>query len=90
MTTIQSLKQKEAFQFVSDMNGHHQDCLVKASTDRHVIAVLNFSSVLFCNRLVAGVTHQAGGVLDCALTDVPDLVRPLVVAPTVGSDHSPQ
>ena len=41
-----------------------------------------------CDQLVVGPTHTSGGTLGILLTDVPDLVRVVVVAPVGNSDHS--
>ena len=41
-----------------------------------------------CDQLVVGPTHARGGTLDLLMTDVPDLVRVVVVAPKGNSDHS--
>ena len=38
--------------------------------------------------VVVGPTHARGGTLDLLMTDVPDLVRVVVVAPIGNSDHS--
>ena len=38
--------------------------------------------------LAVGPTHARGGTLDILMTDVPDLVRVVVVAPIGNSNHS--
>ena len=46
------------------------------------------SPVSGCDQLVVGQTHRCGGTLDLPMTDVPDLVRVAVAAPTGNSDRS--
>ena len=41
-----------------------------------------------CDQLVVVPTHARGGTVDLLMTDVPDLVRVVVVAPIGNSDHS--
>ena len=40
-----------------------------------------------CDQLVVGPNHACGGTLDLLMTDLPDLVRVAVVAPTGNPDH---
>ena len=40
------------------------------------------------DQLGVGPTHARGGTVDLLMTDVPDLVRVPLVAPTDNSDHS--
>ena len=77
-----------SFQFVGDLNGHHQEWLGSMTTNRHGVAAFDFATVCGCNQLVVGPTHARGGTLDLLMTDVPDLVRVDVVAPIGNSDHS--
>ena len=55
--------------------------------NRYGVAAFDFTTVSGCDQLVVGPTHARGGTLDLVMTDVPDLVRVAVVAPT-NSDHS--
>ena len=43
---------------------------------------------LVAHKLVVGPTHARGGTLDLLMTDVPNLVEAVVVAPIGNSDHS--
>ena len=56
--------------------------------DRHGVEDFDFATVSGCDQLVVGPTHARGGTLDLMMTDVPDLPRAAVVAPTGNSDHS--
>ena len=74
---------RASFLFVGDLNGHHRERLGSTTINRHGVAALDFAAVSGCDQLVVGPTHARGGTLDLLMTDVPDLVRVLVVA-----DHS--
>ena len=74
--------------FVGDLNGHHQEWLGSTTTNRHRVAAFDFATVSGYDQLVVGTTHARGGTLDLLMTDVPDLVRVAVVAPTGNSDNS--
>ena len=52
------------------------------------VAAFNFATVSVCDQLVVGPIHARGGTLDLLMTDVPDLVRVVVVAPIGNSGHS--
>ena len=79
---------RASFLFVGDLNGHHQEWLGSATTNRHGIAAFDFATVSGGDQLVVGQTHARGGTLDLLMTDVPDLVLVSVVAPIGNSDHS--
>ena len=79
---------RASFQFVDDLNGHHQKWLGSTTTNRHEVAAFDFARVSSCDQLVVGPTHAHGGTLGLLITDVPDLVRVAVVAPIGNSDHS--
>ena len=66
---------------VRDLNGHHQEWLGSATTNRHGVVALDFATVMGCDQPVIGPTHACGGTLDLLMTDVPDLVQVAVVAP---------
>ena len=85
---VQDEDVRASFLFVGDLNGHHQEWLGSATTNRHGVAAFDFATVSGCDQLVVGPTHARGGTLDLLMTDVPDLVRVSVVAPTGNSDHS--
>ena len=63
---------------------------VLRATNRHEVAAFDFAIVSGCDQLVVGPTHARGRTPDLLMTNVPDLVRVTVVAPTpIGnSDHS--
>ena len=75
------------FRFVGDLNGRHQEWLGSTTTNRHGVAAFHFATVSGCDQLVVSTTHSRSGTLDL-LTDFPDLVLVVVVAPTCNSDHS--
>ena len=56
--------------------------------NRHGVEAFDFAMVSCCDQMVAGPTHACGGTLDLLMTDVPDLVRVVVVAPIGNSDYS--
>ena len=47
--------------------------------NRHGVAAFDFATVSGCDQLVVGPTLARGGTLDLLMTDVPDLVRVVVV-----------
>ena len=57
-------------------------------TNRHGIAAFDFATVSGCDQLVVGPTNARGVTLDLLMTDVPDQVRVVVVAPIGNSHHS--
>ena len=88
MAAVQADNEHASYLFVGDLNGHHQEWLGSATTNRHGVAAFDFATVSGCDQLVVGPTHARGGTLDLLMTDVPDLVR-VSVAPAIGnSDHS--
>ena len=87
ISAVQAEDVRASFQFVGDLNGHHQEWLGSTTTNRHGVASFDFSTVSGCDQLVVGPTHAFGGTLDL-MTDVPDLVRVAVVAPILNSDYS--
>ena len=77
--------------FVGGLNGHHQDWLVSTSMNRHGVAAFDLATVSGCDQLVDGTTHARGGTLDHPMTDVPDLLRWLllyVIYPKRSSMHT--
>ena len=64
-----------SFQFVDDLNGHHQEWLYSTTTNRRGVAAFDFATVSSCDQLVVGPAHARGGTLDLLMTDIPDLVR---------------
>ena len=89
MAAVQAEDVLSSFLFVDDLNdGHHQEWLGSATTNRHGVAAFDFATVSGCDQLVVGPTHARGGTLDLLLTDVPDLAPVSVVAPIGNSDHS--
>ena len=88
MADVQAADAPASFLFVGDFNGHHQEWLGSATTNRQGVAALDFATVSGCDQLVIGPTHALGGTLDLLMTDVPNLVRVSVAAPLGSSDHS--
>ena len=88
MAAVQALEVRASFLFMSDLNGHHLEWMGSTTTNRHIVAALDFASVSSCGQLVTGPTHARGGTLDLLTTNVPDLVRVAVVAPLGCTDHS--
>ena len=88
MAALQAENVRPSFLFVGDLNGHHQEWLGSATTNRHGVAAFDFATVSGCDQLVVGPTYARFGTLDLLMTDVPDLVRVSVVAPIGNSDHS--
>ena len=72
---------------MGDLNGHHQEWLGSTTTNRHGVAAFDFATVSGCDQLVVG-THARGGTLELLMTNVPDLVWVVIVAPIGNSDHS--
>ena len=52
------------------------------------VAAVAFATVPGCYLLVVDPTHSRGGTLDLLMTDVPDLVPVVIVAPIGNLDHS--
>ena len=69
------------------LNGHHQEWLGSATTNRNGVVAFDFSTVSGCDQLFVGPTDARGGTLDLLKTDVPDLIQVSVVAPIGNSDH---
>ena len=78
------------FADVGHSNDHHQEWLGSTTTNRHGVAAFDFVTVSRCDQLVVCPTHARGRTRDLLMTDVPDLVRVvvLVVVPIGNSDHS--
>ena len=88
MTAVQTEDIRASFLFVGDLNGHHQEWLGSTTRNHHGVAAFDFATVSGCDQLVVGPTHERGLTLDLLMTDVPDLVRVVVVAPIGNSDHT--
>ena len=59
------------------------------TTNRHGVAVFDFTNVSGSDQLAVGPSYaRGGGIPDLQMTDIPDLVRAAVVAPTGNADHS--
>ena len=80
MAAVQAEDVRASFLFVGDLNGHHQEWLGSATTNRHGVVEFDFATVSGCDQLVVGPTHARGGTLDL-MTDAPDIVWVSVVAP---------
>ena len=90
MAAVQAEDISASFLFVGDLNGHRQEWLDYTTTNRHVVAGFDFSTVSGCDKLIVGPTQTRGGTLslDLLMTDVPGLLRVSVVALIGNSDHS--
>jgi hypothetical protein len=89
MSSIQSTDPKAAFLVVGDFNAHHREWLQSVSpTDVHGRAALDFCTLSNCEQIVRGPTHNAGNLLDLAMTDTPDLVKVRICPPLGSSDHN--
>ena len=88
MAAVQAEDVRASSLFVGDSNGDHQEWLDSTTTNRHGVAVFDFSTVYGGDQLVVGPTHARVGTLDLLMTDVPHLVQVAVVAPIGKSDHS--
>ena len=53
-----------SFLIVEDLNGHHQEWLGSATTNRHGVAAFDFVTVSGCDQFVVGPTDARGGTLD--------------------------
>ena len=71
MGRIQSEDPKSDFGFVGDFNCHPSDWLGSNRTDSHGVAALDFATLTDCTQIVRRPTHQAGGVMDLVLINVP-------------------
>ena len=88
MAGMQAEDVRASFLFVRDLNFNHQEWLGSTTTNRHGVAVLDFTTVSICDQLVVCPTDARGGTLDLLMTDVPDQIRVAVVALIGNSDHS--
>ena len=88
MAAVLTEDNRTSFQFVGDLNGHHEEGLGSTTTNRHGVAAFDFATVSISDKLVVGSTHARGGTLDILMTDVIDLVRVADVAPIGNSGHS--
>ena len=88
MAAIQAEDVHASLLFVGNLNGHHLEWLGSTTMNHHGVAAFDFATVSGCDQLVVGPTHACGGTLDILMTDVPDLVRVVIVAPIGNSDQS--
>ena len=88
MAAVQAEDIRASFQLAGDLNGNHQEWLGSTTRYHHGVAAFDFATVSGCDQLVVGPTHACGGTLNLLMTDVPDLVRVVVVLPIDNSDHS--
>ena len=88
MAAVKAEDIRAFFLFVGDLNGHHQDWLGSATTNRHGVAAFDFATVSGCDQLVVSPTQAHGETPDFLMADVLDLVLVAVVAPMGNSDHS--
>ena len=71
------------FLVMGDFNCHHSDWLGSCLAKDYGRAAYDFASQLDLSQLVPGPTHQADGVLDLVLTDLPELTVVNVLLPLV-------
>ena len=83
MAAVQAEVGRASFQFVGDLNGHHE-WLCSMTTNHHGVAALDFTTVADSDQLVP-TAH--GRTLDHLITDAPDLAGVTVGAPIGNSDH---
>ena len=83
ISLIQQSDRRTGFLVMGDFNCHYSDWLGSHLTIDHGSAAYDFASELNLSQLVPGPTHQAGGVLDLVLTDVPELTVVNVLPPLV-------
>ena len=57
MAAVQAVNVRASFVFVGDLNGHHQEWLGSATTNRHGVAALDFATASGCEQLVTGPTY---------------------------------
>ena len=87
MAAVQAEDERASFLFVGDLNGHHQEWLGSATTNRQCCS-LWLCNYVWLRPVGCRPDHALGGTLDLLMTVVPDLVRVFVVAPIGNSDHS--
>ena len=68
MAAVQADDVRASFLFVGDLNGHHQEWLDSATTNRHGVAAIDFAAVSGCDQLAVGKTHARDGTLDLLMT----------------------
>ena len=54
MAAVQAEEVRASFQFVDDLNGHHQEWLGSTTTNRHGVATIGSATVSGCDQLVVG------------------------------------
>ena len=54
MAAVQAEDLRASFLFVGDLNGHHQEWWGSTTTNRHVVAAFDFTTVSGCDQLVVG------------------------------------
>ena len=64
MAAMQAEDVLASFLFVGDLNGHHQEWLGSATTNRLGVEAFDFATVSGCDQLVVGPTHARGGTLN--------------------------
>ena len=64
MAAVQAEDVRASFLSVGDLNGHHQEWLGSATTNRHGVAAFDFTTVSGCDQLVVGPTHARFETLD--------------------------
>ena len=87
MAAVQAEDVRASFLSMGDLNPHHQEELGSTTTNRHGVAVFDFTTVSGCDQLVVGLTHACSDTFYLLMTDVPDKVRVSDLALIGNSDH---
>ena len=57
MAAVQPEDIRACFEFVGDLNSHHQEWLGSTTTNRHRVEAFDIETVSGCDQLVVGPTH---------------------------------
>ena len=79
MATVQAEDVRASSLFVGDLKGHHLEWLDSTTTNCYGVAALDFATVYVCDHLAVGPTNARDGTVDLLLSDVPDLVRVVII-----------
>ena len=54
MAAVQAVNVRDSFLFIGDLIAHHQEWLGSTTTNRHGVALLDFTTVSDCDPLAIG------------------------------------